>query len=273
MAAGLVPLRTRFATRLGTVSACVAGPASGEPLLMMHGIGGNAGGWAEQFGPLSEGHRLIAWDAPGYGESDDVATDTPEVGDFAEAAVALLDAAGIERCALLGHSLGGLVAARLAATHPSRVTRLILADCSSGHASYPAEERERMLKNRNDPLAKDDPLAYGRKRAPNVFSKGASPELVERGARVLAQIRSPGFQRAAHLVANGDIFPDLASIAAPTLVLCGTDDRVTPEALNQRIAAGIRGARYKSIPDAGHWTFLEKPAAFNRDVLEFLAAP
>jgi pimeloyl-ACP methyl ester carboxylesterase len=253
----------------GTLTALGAGRGE-SVLLVLHGIGGNAGGWTEQLLAFAPHHRTIAWNAPGYCGSSPIAAPKPALRDYADAVVALLDALHIAGPVdVLGHSLGGLVASLVAALFPARVRRLVLADCSSGHRSYPKEDRERLLKSR---LAFDesDPVAYARGRVANLLSANASPVLVERAVATLAKLRQPGFGHATRMVSEADIFDHAPRIAAPTRVLCGTEDRVTPEALNRRIAEAIDGAEYVSIPGAGHWSFLERPVEFNHAVLEFL---
>ena len=96
-----------------------------------------------------------------------------------------------------------------------------------------------------------------------------APEHVERAVAILSQLRQPGFGQATRMIADADLFEHAPRIAAPTRVLCGTQDKVTPEALNRRIAAAIAGAQYVPIEGAGHWSFLEQPDAFQRAVLEF----
>jgi pimeloyl-ACP methyl ester carboxylesterase len=254
----------------GTLTGLAAGRGE-SVLLLLHGIGGNAGGWMEQLTAFAPHHRTIAWNAPGYGGSSPMKAPNPTLRDYAHAVVALLDGLHIAGPVnLLGHSLGGLVASLVAALCPERVQRLILADCSSGHRTYPKEDRERLLKAR---LAFDenDPVGYARGRVAKLLSRNASGALVERAVGTLAKLRQPGFGHATRMISEADIFDHAHQISAPTRILCGTEDEVTPEALNRRIAQAIDRAEYLSIPGAGHWSFLERPIEFNRAVLEFLA--
>jgi len=243
----------------------------GAPLLLMHGVGGSAHAWDILFPVLGQGRRLLAWNAPGYGGSTPFAMPAPALDDYVGAAVALLDALGLARVDVLGHSMGGLIAARLASLAPQRVARLVLADCSSGHLGYDAQKRNQILSTR---LSQDanDPWVYARARAPKLLSALASPVLVEQASAMLARLRQPGFGQAANMVAHSDVFDFAGRIAAPTVVICGTEDGITPESLNQRIAQAIPGARYRAIEGAGHWSFLEKPGDFAQAVDAHLGA-
>lgn len=237
----------------------------GRPLLLMHGVGGNADAWNMLVPDLIHGRRLLAWNAPGYGGSTPFAVPAPALDDYAGAAVALLDTLGLDQVDVLGHSMGGLIAARLASLAPLRVARLVLADCSSGHLSYDARKRNETLSTR---LSQDanDPWVYARARAPKLLSAFASPVLVEQASAMLARLRQPGFGQAANMVAHSDVFGFSGQIATPTVVICGTEDDITPEPLNQRIAQAIPGAQYRAIKGAGHWSFLEKPRDFAQAV-------
>lgn len=260
--------RTSIDTRLGRMSYRRGG--AGPALLLLHGIGGNADSWRQQFPAFAPRHDVVAWDAPGYADSFTFAVDAPRVEAYAEAAIALLDALGIRTTAVLGHSMGGLIAGCAAALHPERFSRVILSDCSSGHATYPKEKREQMLATRLAGLAGGDATDYARKRAPGVLSSTPAPEHVEEAIGILSQLKVPGFPQASRMVSEADLFPFLARVSVPSRVLCGTDDRVTPEDLNRRIAAAMPRADYVALEGAGHWSFLERPAPFNDAVLQFL---
>lgn len=233
----------------------------GAPLFLLHGVGGCSDAWVSLRKALQANRRLIAWNAPGYGESTLLPGDEPTVDDYAHAALRLLDAMRIARTDIVGHSMGGLIAARLASIAPDRVGRLVLADCSSGHKSYDEAKRKEILATR---LSQDtsDPWAYARARAPKLLSASADSAVIEQACTILARLRQPGFGRAARMVATSDLFSFASGIRASTRVICGTEDQVTAEALNRRIAEAISGADYHSIEGAGHWSFLERPARF-----------
>lgn len=253
----------------GSLTGCEAG--NGESvLILLHGIGGNAEVWKAQLAAFAPHHRTIAWNAPGYGGSSPFQARDPTLSDYANALGSFLDALKIyDSVNLLGHSMGGLVASKLAAAYPERVRRLVLTDCSSGHRTYSQEAREQLLKSR---LAFDEaePFRYARDRAQKLLSVNATPDLIERVIGELAKLRQPGFAHATRMISEANVFDHAHEISVPTQVLCGTNDEVTPEALNRRIAQSIPGAKYIPIPGAGHWSFLERPNEFNIAVLQFL---
>ena len=261
--------RKTLETRLGRMSYRRGG--AGPALLLLHGIGGNADSWRQQFPAFAQRHDVIAWDAPGYADSFTFPEESPKVESYADAALALLDALGLCKAAILGHSMGGLIAGCAVALHPDRFSRLILSDCSSGHATYPKDKREKMLATRLAGLAGGDARDYAKKRAPGVLSSAPAAEHVEEAVAILSQLKVPGFPQASRMVSDADLFPFLAKVSVPARVLCGTDDRVTPEDLNRRIAAALPRADYVPLEGAGHWSFLERPAPFNDAVLQFLS--
>src|SRR6476661_4516925 len=96
---------------------------SGPALLLLHGIGGNAEQFNNQLDGLSDAYDVLAWDAPGYGASDDPDSNWT-IGDYADAAIGLLDALGIERAGLLGQSWGGVIAQEVCRRHAGRLRAL-----------------------------------------------------------------------------------------------------------------------------------------------------
>lgn len=251
---------------------CLERRGEGGPVLLLHGVGGNAGAWARQFEALGT-HHLIAWDAPGYGDSENLRESSPRPEDYAAACLALLDALDVPQATLLGHSFGGLVAACVAAQYPQRVSRLLLTACSSGHATYESARRDRLLRERIEAFASNAPAqvaAYARARVRNLLSADVPAEVFEEAVQVMSQLRREGFHQANRMISAADIFRYLPAIAASTRVLCGTADRVTPIELNEKIAAAIAGADLVRIEHAGHWLFLEHAHEFNSAVNDFI---
>src|SRR3712207_5874254 len=118
----LFPYTTLFRSMIAYARA-----GSGEPLVMLHGIGGNARQFRNQLDGLADSYDVIAWDAPGYGDSDDPPGDRT-MGDWAEALAGLLDALALDGAHVLGQSWGGVLAVELCRRYPERVRSLILSD-------------------------------------------------------------------------------------------------------------------------------------------------
>lgn len=106
--------------------AAYAAHAGRDPVVLLHGIGSGAASWVRQLDALGATRRALAWDAPGYGVSSRVAADSPVASDYAASLAAWLDALRIERCVLVGHSLGAIVAGAFARQAGERLSGLLL---------------------------------------------------------------------------------------------------------------------------------------------------
>ncbi|WP_329114770.1 alpha/beta fold hydrolase [Streptomyces sp. NBC_01465] len=239
----------------------------GPLLLCLHGIGSSSAAFAPQMAELSAYVRVVAWDAPGYARSPDP-TGPLTLDDYADAAAELIRDRG-GRAHVLGVSWGGVIALRLATRHPALVASLIVADSSTGSGSDPA--RAAAMRGRAAELAGEGPRAFAERRGPRLVSPGAPPELVRRVVDSMAgAIRLPGYAYAAEAMAATDLGPELALVSAPTLVMCGDEDRVTGVGASQAIAGSLRTAAYVIVKDAGHAANQEQPGAFNAWVLSHL---
>ena len=238
-------------------------------LLCLHGIGSCADAFLDQR-PLAErlGTRLVAWDAPGYRYSADPDA-APGMDGWADAAASLIAAEADGPVAVLGVSWGGVTATRLVLRHPELVSALILADSSAG-AGTKAEQAEAMRARAID-FVDLGPAGFAAARAQRLVSPDASDGLRAHVAQMMVpSIRMPCYQWACDSMAESNHYPELERITAPTLVIVGEHDEVTPPRTSQRLAEGIAGARYAEIPGAGHLANQERPEAFNDMVAEFL---
>ena len=238
---------------------------TGPPLLLVHGFGASTQDYEEfVLEPLSRTHRAIAVDLFGFGWSER-SDDLPYgFALWADQLAGTLDALGIERASVAGHSMGGAVAAVFAARHPERADRLVLAD-----ALYP-------------PLPDETPLVFRVLRTPGLgelalglvadtSAPGFSPAYVER-ARAWSRIR--GTRRASLRYIRepdkwAELSPAYGEIAAPTLILHGTADDFVAYAAMERAAPEIRGARVVSIPGGRHFLLRDTPEVFVREVEAF----
>jgi pimeloyl-ACP methyl ester carboxylesterase len=243
---------------------------TGPALLLLHGVGSGSASWTPQLASLASARRVIAWDAPGYGESDPLSGAAPPAADYAQAAQGLADALRLDRFELLGHSLGAIMAAALCRRQPTRVLRLVLSDPAAGYGTLPPAERAARIAPRLADMEALGPEGLAAKRARNLLSPAASPDAVEHVRAVMSRLRPAGYAQACRLLAQADIFADAVEIRVPTLVLCGSADTITPEAGCREIAASIAGARYETLPGVGHASNIENPAQFDAALLRFL---
>lgn len=241
-----------------------AGHDDGKPVLvLLHGIGSGSGSWLNQLGALAGSHRIIAWDAPGYGLSAALPGEAPGAADYAAALAALLEALGVRQLALVGHSLGALIACAFAARHAGKVNRLILLNPARGYANAPPELRRQKLDERLALMNKLGPHAHALQRGPALLGPHA-----DEAARALviwnaSQLHPGGYAQAARMLAAGDLAEDAAHYAGPVLVACGTEDRITPEKSCRLIAAKFRQADYRSLPGLGHASYIDSAEQVN----------
>ncbi len=244
---------------------------TGPAVMLLHGIGSAGEAWDGQLVYLGQWYRTIAWDAPGYGGSDPLDSDSPDVGDYADMLAGLMDAVGIPAAHLVGNSLGALMIGGFVHRYPERALSMVLSDVAAGHGRLSADDRETRLRARLHDLDVLGPEGMALKRAPNLLGSARNPEAVEKVASTMAKVDPRGYSQAAHMLSNGDIFAELEGCTVPAMVLCGSDDRVTPPEGNKAVAAALPGSRYVELPRVGHLPYIEAADAFNRLVADFLA--
>lgn len=228
------------------------------PLLLSHGYGATSLMWAPNLDALTEVGRVITWDMRGHGDSDSPAASerySPalSVADMA----AILDACGHRRAIIGGMSLGGFLSLAFHRAHPDRTAALLLVDTGPG---YKNDDARRKWNDSAERLA----AAIETK---GTDALGASPEL-RAGRHDSAGLASA----ARHILTQQDagVIGSLAGIAVPTLIVVGADDRPYLAAADY-MTAKIPGAVKVVIPEAGHASNMDRPAAFNAAVTEWLS--
>ena len=248
-----------------------AGPADGPPVLLLHGIAANSTGWRFLLhGLAAAGRRAIAWNAPGYTLSEPFGDAAPTPGAYAAVLAALMDALGVAHADVVGSSFGTLVGMRFAAQHPGRVRRLALLGCSRGQRWKPPGERARMLAMRAASAAEGG-LAMARDRAGVLVATGTAEATLALVRRMLAATDGAALMQSARCSDGADTLDDATAIAAPTLLLCGEEDRVNTPDVSRAVAAALRGSRLVMLPGIGHLPELECPATASSLILEHLA--
>jgi 3-oxoadipate enol-lactonase len=239
----------------------------GAPVLLVHGLGYTREGWGPQRELLAHRYRVLSYDNRGIGESE-IPPGPYSVAQLAGDALQVLDEAGVGRAHVLGTSLGGMVAQLLAAEHPERVDRLVLAATTPGGAgAFPLPQGTLALMAEAPTLPPDVAL---RRFVENALAPG-SPFVDE----VLAYRRQHppdpgGWAAQAAAGATWDADGRLQRIAAPTLVVAGTADAVVDPRNAQLLADAIRAARLELIEGAGHLLFWERAEEFASLVERFI---
>jgi len=227
------------------------------PLLLIHGAGGTHLHWPPQLRRLPD-VSVLALDLPGHGRSDGPGRNT--IAEYARAVVALLDAVGVERAVVCGHSMGGAITQVMALDYPERVAGLVLVGSGAKLRVAPAV-LEGIARNFGTTLALLADWSYG---------PAAPDELKQLGIKAMAET-DPAVLRGDFLACDQfDIRERLAAIQAPTLVIGGTADRMTPLKFSQYLADHIPGAQLRVIQDAGHMMALERPDEVGAAVAQFL---
>jgi len=250
----------------------VWGQRDGTPVLLIQGLGMNARAWALQRGAFGRQHRCLAIDNRGTGHSD-VPPGPYDLVRMAGDAVEMLDAAGVERAHIVGASMGGVIAQILCVLHPERVQSLVLACTACRHHKWRREllaEWGELVTEHGMQALTDDGMRWligpRLQRRFGVF--------VNVLARVLVQTKPAAFaaQVDAILAMPDDMRSELHTINAPTLVITGSQDTLTPLGDAEEMAELISGSRLYVLRGAAHGLMAEAPNAFNDAVLRFIDA-
>ena len=243
---------------------------AGEPVVLLHGIGSGAESWRPLMERLADRFQLFAWNAPGYGASPELEDPTPGPSAYAAVLHHWLQML-TPPVHLVGHSLGALMAGRLAAEHPEQVRTLTLMSPAVGHLRLPESVRQQKLQARLQDLETLGPAGLAAKRGPRLLSASARPEAVDAVVRVMARVRPRGYTQATHLLAQGDLEADLRRLpeTVPVQFMMGAEDRITPPETVQPVAQVRPDAPVTLIPQAGHAVYLEAPVAVEQQLIAF----
>jgi pimeloyl-ACP methyl ester carboxylesterase len=254
----------------------------GPPLVFVHGLSGSWPNWLEQLPVFANERRVVALDLPGFGHSP-MPDGEISISGYGRLLDRLFDALGIGAAAVVGNSMGGFVAAELAIAFPQRVERLVLVSAAgiSTHRdartlrAIPALERaERALAmagasfaSRSDTVARRSRL---RDATLNLVVRHPNRLPAPLAAEQLRGAGKPGFMQALQATIHYDLRHRFPEIACPTLIVWGDNDRVISVRDADAFAGLIPGSRKVVFEDTGHLPMLERPAAFNALLRDFL---
>ena len=272
-------------TAVGDVDLYYEEHGAGDPLLLVMGLGADSTAWMFQVPDFARHYRTIVFDNRGVGRS--AKPPGPySIAQMADDTAGLLDTLGVERCHVVGVSMGGMIAQELALRHPARVRGLVLG------CTYPEPDAE-IERQRRDSVAEMggtvtatgdvaidlsglDPLLFFQTLLPRVFNQAFIDNELPRLMALFGTVLQYGVSLEAILAQAGAVMSHrttdrLHRIAAPTLVITGDADQLIPPAHSDVLARHIPGARLVKVPGGSHGFNLETPEVFNRTVLDFLA--
>ena len=243
---------------------------SGPGVILIHGFGLRRAMWQWQLPVLSPHFRVVTYDLYGHGESAPP-QGTPSLSMFSAQLRRVMDQCGIERAAVVGFSLGGMIARRFALDHPDRLSALAI--LHSAHERTPAERDAILMRVRacrdSGPSANVD----------SALERWFTPAFRAEAPALVAMVRGwitgndPAvYARIYQVLADGDreIAQGLAGISCPTLVMTGADDPGNTPAMSRNMAGLIPGARLVILPELRHMALAESPSQVNRPLSAFL---
>ena len=237
--------------------------------VFLHGIGGNRTFWHDQISAFAPHFHAAAWDARGYGLSDDY--DGPlEFGDFSADLVRVLDHFACTRAHVVGLSMGGMIAMDFYARHPERVATLTVCDSAPGFGNIPPDQLKEFIRSRQEPLLQGkEPKDIAPAVARALARKSAPDSVLRQLVEGMATLHKQSYLKTIEGSSKVGSF-QLEEIRVPTHIVVGDEDELTPPDVSRKMSERIPGAKFTILREAGHIANIEQPAAFNEAVLSFL---
>jgi pimeloyl-ACP methyl ester carboxylesterase len=260
-----------------TVNYVSLGEGDAPPVVFIHGLGGTWQNWLENMPAVAEGRRVVALDLPGFGRSE-MPSEPITITLFAQTVEKLAEQLDLGHVAVVGNSMGGFTAAEVAIRHPERVERLVLVDAagiSIAEAGKISQYVGRaMVEGGNRGVT--DPHRVLKRPGFIHLAFGAvmrHPTRIARDllAEQLTAVGAPGFGQSVQALLSYDFRDRLQDIVVPTLVVQGEEDVLVPLGDARKFEERIPRATSLILADTGHVPMMERPAIFNRALLEFLS--
>ncbi len=256
----------------------------GSPVVFIHGLGSYIPAWNKNLLPLSKHFRCIAIDLPGYGKSSK-SLHPGTMDYYAEVVIKLMDKLGINKFNICGHSMGGVIAFKLAIEFPERVDKLFLS--APGGAETYSEDEKLLVENfiSTDRMINNDDIQIRNNVLVNFhhFPLDAQFMISDRIAIRMAgefPLHAEIIARSASGVINSDVPFRLSGVKSKTMIIFGDNDKMipnrfvhpelTPQKMIDTFKQNIQSVNIKIYPECGHFPQFEHPEIFNRDLIEFI---
>jgi 3-oxoadipate enol-lactonase len=239
-----------------------AGGGTATPIVFLHGVGSDKSVWRPQLEHFGRTRRAIAFDYPGYGDSDPAPRGTTR-DDYADAIISAMHELGVDRAHVCGLSLGGVVAIAMHHADAKRCASLVIAD------SFAVHPEGRAIYERGI-AASDNLRAMAEARVDVLLAQPADPALRREVIETMARIDPAAYRIGAEAVWLADQRERAQEIDVPTLALVGDQDLITPPELSNELVDLIPDARMQVIAGSGHISNAERPEEFNALVGAFI---
>jgi pimeloyl-ACP methyl ester carboxylesterase len=240
----------------------------GPVLLFLHGIGGNHQSFDGQLPAFADRWRAVSWDMPGYGASPPLDEMTFE--NLAHALARLLDQLDAPTAAIVGHSMGGMVAQEFMVHYPGRTSAVVLSGTSPSFGK-PGKWRDDFLGQRLAPLDQGlRPADFAKELVPNLMSSNPPEAAVASAHASMSALPAETYRSALNCLVTFNQRDRLSDISCPTLALAGEFDAAAPAPMMEKMASQIPDCRYHCLSGVGHLANLEDPEQFNGAIRTFL---
>ncbi len=256
------------------------GSGDEEPVVLVHGLGGQWQNWLENIPRLAQERRVLALDLPGFGLTPEPSDGEITIRGYGRCVDAFCEKLGLGEVDMVGNSMGGFVAAEVAIQFPERVARLALVS-AAGITSADALQAPILTIGRLATAIATNTAAQDRQLAARPITRHASLSLVARHPRLLKAdlayegffkgAGKPGFNAALRACLDYDFRDRLPDVKVPTLIVWGEKDSIIPVRDADEFERLIEDSRKVVMKDTGHIPMAERPQAFNDVLVEFLA--
>jgi 3-oxoadipate enol-lactonase len=247
------------------------GGGDGKFVMFLHGIGGRRQNFTRQLPAFAENFHAAAWDARGYGDSDDYRGDL-EFSDFSRDLIRVLDHFSVDKAHLVGQSMGGRISLDFYALFPDRVATLTLCGVHASFGDFTEAQRREFVDRRRKPLVEDGktPADMAPELASHLMAPGGDPHVFDQIVASVSALHVDSYIKTIEATTHYDRSAILGRIKVPTLVVVGEHDALTSVEMKRDLASRIPGARFEIMAGCGHMANMEQPDEFNRLVGGFL---
>lgn len=254
----------------GSPEISVDSMGEGELVVFMHGIGGNKRNWHDNLPYFAKHFQAVAWDARGYGESDDYEGPL-NFASYADDLVRVLDHFGAERAHIVGLSMGGRIAMDFGERYPSRLGALVLCATHRGFSHFSDEKKREFIRLRKEPLVNGgEPQDIAVPVAKTLIGPRASEDAFAKLVDSMKRLHKESYIKSVEATVMSDSHSKLHEIQVPTLVVVGSEDKLTTPEIAEEICKQVPDSTLVTIEGAGHLVNIEEPELFNAAVCGFL---